>query len=351
VTTPDDPVALALAPFWRAGASVEQALFVVPESGGPPAARLMFAPDRVLRVTDARREITYEAGRDYRVDAAGAALTLVPGSRIPFSTPSRLAQLALPRDAGHLAELVAFRFQQVEIAYAHAPGQWRGPVPALAERHLPRTLARLRAHAPLRLMVIGDSIAAGGDASAYMNLPPHLPCFADQVARGLERVGGAPVGLDNLAQPGWTARMGRELAARTRPGRRAPDLVLIAFGMNDVTAGRFDPARASLAYAGEIAATMDAIRADAREVEFILVSSMFGNPAIEHYPPALYPVWRDALLPLVGPGAALADLTGVWQALMERKHPLDMIANGLNHPNDFGHRLYAQTILGLLVEA
>jgi acyl-CoA thioesterase-1 len=34
--------------------------------------------------------------------------------------------------------------------------------------------------------------------------------------------------------------------------------------------------------------------------------------------------------------------------LLRRKSFFD-ISDGLNHPNDFGHRLYAQTVLGLLV--
>ena len=50
----------------------------------------------------------------------------------------------------------------------------------------------------------------------------------------------------------------------------------------------------------------------------------------------------------VGPGVALADVTEVWTWMNRHKHFLDLTGNGLNHPNDFGHRLYAQCILQLL---
>jgi len=33
--------------------------------------------------------------------------------------------------------------------------------------------------------------------------------------------------------------------------------------------------------------------------------------------------------------------------MLEHKHDFDLTGNGLNHPNDFGHRLYAQTLLSL----
>jgi hypothetical protein len=35
--------------------------------------------------------------------------------------------------------------------------------------------------------------------------------------------------------------------------------------------------------------------------------------------------------------------------MLDRKRYLDLTGNGVNHPNDFGHRVYAETLLGLLV--
>ena len=57
---------------------------------------------------------------------------------------------------------------------------------------------------------------------------------------------------------------------------------------------------------------------------------------------------RDALAKLTGPGIALADLTAVWTGFLERKHDWDQTGNGVNHPNDFGHRVYAQVISTLV---
>ena len=46
---------------------------------------------------------------------------------------------------------------------------------------------------------------------------------------------------------------------------------------------------------------------------------------------------------------ALADLTSVWTELLKHKRDWDLTGNGVNHPNDFGHRLYAQVLSALLV--
>ncbi|MEI7733536.1 MAG: hypothetical protein WCO56_28460 [Verrucomicrobiota bacterium] len=42
-------------------------------------------------------------------------------------------------------------------------------------------------------------------------------------------------------------------------------------------------------------------------------------------------------------------MTTLWSQMMERKRYHDLTGNGVNHPNDFGHRLYAQVLLGLLL--
>jgi hypothetical protein len=63
----------------------------------------------------------------------------------------------------------------------------------------------------------------------------------------------------------------------------------------------------------------------------------------------MFPQYRDALASLVKPGVALVDLTSIWSEMLKRKREVDLTGNGVNHPSDFGHRVYAQAILALLV--
>ncbi len=64
---------------------------------------------------------------------------------------------------------------------------------------------------------------------------------------------------------------------------------------------------------------------------------------------ALFPQDRDALARLCQPGIALADMTSIWAELLNHKKDRDMTGNGVNHPNDFGHRVYAQVLSSLLI--
>jgi hypothetical protein len=44
----------------------------------------------------------------------------------------------------------------------------------------------------------------------------------------------------------------------------------------------------------------------------------------------------------------MANVTATWTAILTRKNDLDLSGNGLNHPNDFGHRIYADVILAVI---
>ncbi len=79
-------------------------------------------------------------------------------------------------------------------------------------------------------------------------------------------------------------------------------------------------------------------------------SRALGNREWSYAAPELYPAYRDALADLCGDGVALADLTTMWTELLKHKKFADLTGNNVNHPSDFGHRIYAQVILGLLSE-
>jgi hypothetical protein len=81
------------------------------------------------------------------------------------------------------------------------------------------------------------------------------------------------------------------------------------------------------------------------DTEIILVATMLGNDEWIHTPREMFDRYRDELKSLVSPGVALVDMTAVWEEQLRFKEMFDLTGNGLNHPNDFGHRLYAQGVL------
>jgi hypothetical protein len=75
---------------------------------------------------------------------------------------------------------------------------------------------------------------------------------------------------------------------------------------------------------------------------------MLGNRDWTRLKHGLFPEYRDALRELCGPGIALVDLTDICAGFLDLMQDWDQTGNGVNHPNDFGHRVYAQVISTLL---
>lgn len=315
---------------------------------------MLFDTSKVLAVHSADGKKTYQAGKDYQIMAGGTGLVLPAGSRITFRKEADFfPPKGSPHSIGHrtgqrginllFGEGHFFHDQQVEVTYLPSKkARWAGDKPAFAGKRLPGTLAKFRGKKPLTIAVSGDSISQGYNASGYTRASPFMPPYPNLVAAQLEKTYGSRVTLHNRAIAGWSVGRGVRDLDNLLKGK--PDLVIIAYGMNDV--GGRNPA----AFKASIAGMLKRIKKANPATEVILVASMIGNPDWAATPLEMFPKYRDALASLTGPGVVLADLTAVWQQLLKRKRYSDMTGNGVNHPNDHGHRLYAQVILALLVD-
>lgn len=312
----------------------DESIFFIGADASPSTASLVFVPERMLAFQDARHETAFEEGRDYEVRRQQRAVVRLPGSRMPCTAAEDVAQLICADDD-------AFHRRQVTVTYTHAGGR-DGPAPTCAAEAVPVTIRRLRAAEPLRIALTGDSISEGYNASGFIRVPPYQAAFGPLVAAGLEQAYGSVVELHNFAVAGWTSDHG--LADVDRVVAAKPQLVIVAYGMNDASYAQ--PA----ALAGNVGALIDAVRKTSPEAEFVIVSPMLPNPDADPDVMPRFPAYRDALAGLCGRGVILADVTTLWTHLLARKAYYDVTGNGLNHPNDFGHRLYAQAILARLVE-
>jgi lysophospholipase L1-like esterase len=330
-----------LEPFWLSKTMSGESLFFVDRNDGAPTASLLFAHVEHVTLTSATGDVEFESGLDFIVDSEAGLIHLTPASRIPWATLDELYPMHEPfvLIAGEDDE---FHRRQAAATYVHRSGDWRGFVPRLAAIELPRTLQRLAAAQPLTICVTGDSISEGFNASGVTGAPPRQPPYAALVHGGLEHVYRSSVTFNNFAISGWTSDHGLADVARVADAR--PDLAIVAFGMNDSGYAEAPD------FAANIAGIMSAVRAGAPDAEFVLVSPMLPNPRWDYPVLERFGAYRDALSQLCGSGVALADMTTLWTDVLARKSVHDMTGNGINHPNDFGHRLYAQTILALLVD-
>ncbi len=355
VAVPDTFLALdrVLAPIWTCSRAHETVMFQSAQSG-LPTATTAFLPSGRIKIT--KNTVIYKEGKDYLVDRDLGRITLKPTSRIPFILEHNLRiqgdkkstffralsqpSLDLIVDEGHF-----FAENQVNISYEHPLLENQNSYPQYAGATLIETSKRLLARKPISILLMGDSISEGYNASAFIVYPPNTPSYPTLVVKSLRRVFGGRVVVDNRSHAGWRADQGLAQINDEKLLDKRPDLVILAYGMNDALS--ISPQT----FGKTIARMIASFRHVSPQTEFLLISPMLPNPDWAIAPPSRFFALRDELAHLEAPGVALVDMTSIWATLLERKSFYDMTGNGVNHPNDFGHSLYAQAIISTLVPA
>lgn len=346
-----------LAPFWQGNRMEgETVLFIRDPVTGTARGRLLFPVKKIQRIVRAvewrgEPQVVFEEGRDFTCTAGTQEIILPVGSRIPSFTPEQLRRPAgsqkyrlTHRDGnGEILFGAGDEYHQMQVAvtYEHAATAWPGSLPRFNPAALPRTIHRLQAREPLSIVLLGDSISTGCNASGWAEVAPFQPPFQDLLLQHLQHVSSPGVSLTNLAVGGTSTPWGITRVPNVVAAK--PDLVVLAFGMNDSSGRPADE------YAANISTMIGDIRRSSPDTEFVLIASMLGNADWITLKQELFPAYRDALQKLTGPGIVLADMTSIWTELLKRKHDCDLTGNGVNHPNDFGHRIYAQVLTSLLL--
>jgi lysophospholipase L1-like esterase len=215
------------------------------------------------------------------------------------------------------------------------PGKITWPKQASQVALLKKTRQKLRRGEKVKIVAFGDSITAGGDASE-----PSL-IFWQRWAESLQRkYPRATIQAINGATGGDTTRNGIE-RLETKVISEKPDLVLIGFGMNDHNIPGFGTPLEE--FGKNLTQMIDRIR-EKTGAEIVLYSTFppnpnwhYGSKNMEAYAQMTETVAREKQ-------CAFADVYRNWQTIAEKKKPEDLLANNINHPNDFGHWMYFQVL-------
>lgn len=272
----------------------------------------------------------YEAGKDFLVDAAAGTIARTAESRMPDFAKNML-------------------YGKKKFDHTQFPGYGNLPftvyvdygspdLPKLAEPTnqsplLKNTRAKLEAGGPFKLIAFGDSIAAGGDASTESLR------FQNRYGAHLsQEFPKADISVENGATGGDTTISGAP-RLEEKVLSRGPDLVLIGFGMNDHNQGGPTP----LQFQANLEAMVNTVRTRTG-ADVILFSAFPPHPDWAYGTHRMHDYAAATKAAAASTGVAYADVYSVWMKVLERKDPSSLLANNINHPNDFGHELYAEAL-------
>jgi len=209
---------------------------------------------------------------------------------------------------------------------------------------IPATLVKIKTGQPVKIVCWGDSVTEGGDASkgnAYTDVFSRM--LKDKFPRADITVSVVAVGGSNSAN--WLEpekhpfRLTSKVCSWEKVAAEKPDLVTLEF-VNDV--GLTD---------ADFSKQYDEILRRVKELnaELILITPHFTMPAMmgfrslreresRPYVIALKKFAQDKRL-------ALADASARWEHLADEGIPyVILLKNSINHPDDRGHRMFAEEL-------
>ncbi len=299
---------------------------------GEEPSQLLFLPvaseNVVLRSTydpDQPDTIVYRAGQDYILNSSEGHIRRTPNSRIPdYSQHPWYGKTGF---AKHLDSLVSNKPYFVYLDYRTEKGCDLS-APVLEGPDQRRVLSKFTDNATFSIVVYGDSICFGAEASK-----PELNFVARWMTSLKSRYPKTVFQCHNVSRSGMNSADGvASLSAEVL--NLAPDLVLIGFGMNDYNTPLEDFKRNLQTMGLEISQISGA--------EIIFLSAFPANPDWYHFKanrrmPELARATREVAHEL---RAGYAGVFETWEKVLSRKDFPSLLMNDLNHPNDFGHWLY-----------
>ncbi|NKI68973.1 hypothetical protein GN109_06035 [Collimonas pratensis] len=295
----------------------------------------------------------YVAGVDYALDVfgnlflpAGSAIPLAPGgAAYPYTAVqnSQFASQQQTKSGSPLRISEDFLAYQIHVSYTAAPINVPS-CPAASNRPI-AMLNMLGAGQPVAISLLGDSIGKEGSSSFEANYPPYQHGFFPQLVAYMTMKWPGQIYSRNQAIIGYDSYdvatyLGNFIADSSS------NFMILEFGMNDGT-----PNRSKADFKANLESVIKNVRANSPNTEFALIAGITSNPEWIDWAPRFLE-YRDAMLELSGqygtkgqPVVCVIDVTSRWLDALTRKSYFDMTGDGANHPGDFGHTMYVQTLI------
>lgn len=223
------------------------------------------------------------------------------------------------------------------------------PIQPLHPENLAGVLSKLRLGGGVKIALLGDSITLGAESTRWWNdkYDENSKTWKGRFIHGLrQRFPKAQIEPIEAFRGGVTVRYGLEKLPEVL-GQK-PDLVVVAFGANDADHHLIKEGPRILVeeFAGALGAIADKSKAAGADVLFVTTfppSPWLKNGLSKRIEADFNPV---ALKVADGHGAAVADVHREYLQFNSRGIPWwSQNHNGVNHPGDLGHSIYAETIL------
>ncbi len=374
-----------ISPIWGGDVSYAEAAFVRQNKDGVvEPIQLLYPIDKIISVRSPDYKKIYKEGKDYKVTEDGK-LEILEGSSIPALKYDKMYfSVTTDRDtwlnqnpgkgmwwwANHpnMAIIhnevgtnggIGMLGNTIAITYKHSAESVVSVPADMSIDYYSKLISKLENGENVTVVSMGDSITDGWSATgkSNINLAPNTPPYNEMVVDYMkEMYPNAKITHKNIAVSGSGVADGAK-EEKLKPMCDAnPDLVIIAFGMND---GGKKPGE-FLSYINTI---LTRLENDCPNARAVVVGTCFPNPEMswsnggnamikgtndDGSPNDNFPLaFADACVTASRKwhNAAFANVSLANKEMFTRKCYFDVAGSNSNHPNDYMHRVYAQVVV------
>ncbi len=362
-------------PMWEGNTVYQETAVVTKNSEGEyNDIQLLYDIDEIIEVRNFALSKTYIYDKDYTVD--NGKIKILDGTTIPSILETATDNAA---GFGNGDRLLQY---QISVTYTHNDS-WDGFVPSDKSANLSKFYQKLDAGEDVNMVFFGDSITVGyhssgmkeGDAWKYISaansntgstivvdrqtamteygfpaydqimLAPYAPNWAHTVhSKMQEKYPESKINYINVAAGSSDSSNHGVANLQKAVIDKDPDIVFIAFGTNE-------PKRIKEYMKENHKIMIDGILAANPDCAIVLVSPTVPN--LDNTGSAQnFALFQEAYYELqseyTDAQIAVVPVYDVAQVMMERKLYRDVSGNNINHPNDFGSRVYSHSVMKVL---
>ena len=296
---------------------------------------LLFQPKGVVSVYNPVSGMALKKDTDYTVD--GKLITINP-SRFVQVAPENFTDPLIPDPRINFRLKEDYNQYQYPVTY-----EKNESLPLYISGDVNNLRKMISESDDLKVTFFGDSITF---IDEYINKPSDFtqPPYAYLVNAYMAVMKGDGYKWYNPSVKGWNTNNAVSVI-NERFLKHDSDLYILAFGMNDAVDVTPET------YLSNIETLIKAVKAKRPDAYILIESSTLPNPdwTLPHH--EYFKIYENGISNLTNKydKVVFLDLTSTWRDIFSRKNYWSMTMNGINHPNDFGHRVIAEALLTTLL--
>ena len=354
-----DSLERLLSPVWDSREIVCETGLIVGEEG---YVSLLNTPNGNVEVKNIFGDVLYEEGIDYLLE--GNRIKRIANGNLPFfavddyfrkepnsvvllkADPSKIEYSFPEQRYIYFSEGVDGFERYITVSYKIDESIC--PDLIVGDTRLQAFAERLKESKKAKILLYGDSITVGCNATGTVyggNVSPYQPDWNTLMKLYLQKKYSAEITVCNQAVGGWNSINGIDsLEEKCGEEFASAQLFCIGFGANDI-------ATPPEQFKANIKGIIDGYFAKNPNGNVLLYSTLLPNGQTIGWR-MNQPLFEKVILELATEyervGIAKISTAFLWLE-QQGKPTRDLLANSINHPNDFGVRIYAQVLLKTLL--